>query len=263
MISFPLCSELKGQDDLRFEKLFQLQENSAKLINELAKAQEQTAKDLRSVEEAQEKAAKAQEQTAKDLSELSRSVEEAQKQTAKDLSDLSKRVKDLIGYNSNRDEELEVLFENKLLDFLEDQGWEVTKIRNVDNIYDSNGVVLTELDGIIFGTHKSYPEIGFYFFLEAKQIFSLKKYRENFLTKIPILQKTLDELPGYKLSKNPFYSEMCNKLYRYRRLCTTHRVVGVLGSPCIEASLKKQLITDQTSSITFSSDQYIVKLFVQ
>ena len=66
---------------------------------------------------------------------------EIQKNTSSIINQLALSVKDLIGYNKNRDEELEILLEEKLLELLEANDWEVDKINRVDMIYNSEGVV--------------------------------------------------------------------------------------------------------------------------
>jgi len=206
-----------------------------------------------------------QKNTSSIINQLALSVkdrEEENKNTSSIVKELTLSVKDLIGYNRNRDEELEILLEEKLLEHLEANDWEVDKINRVDMIYNSEGVVLTELDGIIFGRHTSYPGIGFFFFLEAKQVFDLKKYKRDFKTKFPILKSILDELPVKNTSANSLFIDMCKRLFRYKRSCSDYRLVGVLGSPCIEASLLNQLIEDQISTITQSSDQYVVNLII-
>lgn len=197
------------------------------------------------------------------LLRLQETFQEYQQNTTEQINKLSVEANNLRGYNNNRDEELEITLETKLLDYLFNQGWDAMKIRNVNYIYSSKDKVLTELDGIIFGTHESYPDIGFFFFLEAKQVFDLRKYRLNFVTKIPILTKTLDELPEDKGSSNTKYYSMCKALRMHKLKRSNYRVVGIIGSPCIDSSLIKRFTDDHVSTITLSSDHYVVNLFIE
>lgn len=172
-------------------------------------------------------------------------------------------TRNLKDYNYYKDKEFETLLENKLYMYLDDNGWEATEIRNVNCIYNSSGVELTFFNGIIFGTHPSYPGIGFIFYLEVKQVFNVNEYNTNFVTKIPILNTILDELSVENNSSNTFYLKMRRNLNRHLRNCKGFKVLGIIGSPSIDASLNEILIQDQVSTITLSADQYIVNLHIK
>ena len=192
---------------------------------------------------------------------LFQQILEIQKITSQQNLINSKKIEELIDYNQNRDRELEIIIENKLYNFLKDEGWKIFKVNNIRQIYDSEDKVLTDLDGLLYGSHTSYPGVGFYFFLEVKQIFTIKKYNKNFKTKVTILENILDEIPSKKsLTKRSEYKKMCDAFYRYKRMNSDYKLVGIVGSPSIDPGLQKILVESKVSTIVCSADQYSVNL---
>ena len=72
------------------------------------------------------------------------------------------QLKELIGYNQNRDSELECVLLSSFRNHLRMNDWEEYEIE-VKNIYEPDGRVITKWDGIIFAVHPSmkYPIIFF------------------------------------------------------------------------------------------------------
>jgi hypothetical protein len=75
---------------------------------------------------------------------------------------------ELIGYNKNRDIELESVISSYFHLTLLNEGWNVTRVK-VKDIYSLEGRLLTDWDGAFFGT-RSDMELPIFFIVESKQL---------------------------------------------------------------------------------------------
>ena len=80
-------------------------------------------------------------------------VANAQLKTQEAQTNTDKQIRMLLNYNRNRDEELEEVIEETLIEKLRDEEWTVSKV-GFTEIFRSDGRKLLEWDGIIQGKHK-------------------------------------------------------------------------------------------------------------
>mmetsp|Transcript_12350 Transcript_12350/g.16976 ORF Transcript_12350/g.16976 Transcript_12350/m.16976 type:complete len:252 (+) Transcript_12350:24-779(+) len=167
------------------------------------------------------------------------------------------KLRKLIGYNENRDSELELLFLNILTEYLERENWEVSDVK-VTDIYDTNGTVLMKWDGILFAEHPCNIEENTLFFLETKQLFTVSKFK--------YFKQRLEKLDGILASLDPKtkpadekYIKVARRLTRYCRK-GKFNIVGVLASPNIERGVLNSL-ENGDYYITLRDSSYEVKIF--
>jgi hypothetical protein len=184
------------------------------------------------------------------------------KKTAKQLNKTDLQLKitqiqldGLLCYNKNRDHELEMVFLKTFVDYLKKNNWSACTV-DIDEVYDQQGKVITEWDGIVYATHEniSYPCL---FFIETKQIFTTQKL-QNFYERLDKMKN--DILPNLNF-KDPDAKQIYKGMAKIFSLHfdNTTRVYGVIGSPNIEQGAKDK-ISASTSFITLTKDVYKVVL---
>jgi ElaB/YqjD/DUF883 family membrane-anchored ribosome-binding protein len=246
---------LKNNED-KFDKL-------SDFLQQLAESQKMTDQQLNKLaDKTDEQLNKLADKTDEQLNKLADKTDEQLNKLTKSLkasqNRIDKQLEGLIGYNKNRDLELEKILSKTFSDFLKKNEWLVLTI-DLDKIYSTDGREITEWDGIIYATHENNNPC--LFFIEAKQLFTTDKLRD-FYKRIEMMKN--DVLPKLNY-KDPnaaqIYKSMAKTLSQYLELSgnATTKVCGVIGSPNIEDSTKAQ-ISASTSYVTLTKDVYTVVL---
>jgi hypothetical protein len=171
-----------------------------------------------------------------------------------------RQLKALIGYNQNRDKELDFNMQTAFFESLLVEELQVEQVR-LQYIYNSNGREVAEWDGVFYVTFASKvpPRL---FFLESKQVFSLEKYKDSkrrMQDTINLLNSIDFEDPIVSSKRN--FSKMRTILRKFFGSGVERpQMALVVCSPVIEQDLTVQLEEDGTSSVTFPHDRFIVQL---
>jgi hypothetical protein len=270
-------SSQKNYDD-KFDKLSDCLLKTDDLLNKLIKktnkelshliaSQEKTEKQIKQMSNLIASQVASQEKTEKQMSNLIASQVASQEKTEKQMRNLiasqektDKELNNLIGYNKNRDNELEIAFLNAFVDFLNKNEWWFVVTLDVAEIYDTQGKVITEWDGVVYATHKNISNPCL-FFLETKQLFTTKKL-QSFYKRLDKMKKDVLPKLNYKdPDAKQIYKSMAKTLSTYLELSgnITAKVYGVIGSPNIEQGAKER-ISASTSFVTLTEDVYKVVL---
>jgi hypothetical protein len=168
---------------------------------------------------------------------------------------MTRSIKDLIGYNANRDNELEVICQDQWYKFLEENGWE-PEVVEVKDIFLPNCTEFTEWNGIVYATH---PELSFsvMFFIEVKQLFTIPNYRD-FQKRLQDISELIANLDLKLKESNCDYRKMARKLVRYARSGDrpTMKILGVIASPLIDNSTMEAVMNDRTCFLTMIGNMY-------
>lgn len=105
------------------------------------------------------------------------------------------QLSQLIRYNQNRDNELELLLENSLVNELESLGYSVTKLSD-RLIYDPYGNTILEWDGIILAEHKDWNR-KIMFLLETKQLLTIGKWNK-FLERLQVMEINMQRIHSHQ-----------------------------------------------------------------
>ena len=166
----------------------------------------------------------------------------------------------LVGYNKNRDEELEVLLSTAFYEYLRHIKWQVEQIK-VSEIYNTTGSPILQWDFIFFATHQDYePTL---FLGEAKQL-AKSSHCSTLITKV--LKMTSLVLPGLMERKirdgeNEEYKNFARKFLKHMIAYPDYRVVGVLAyngnEPGLEGTLNAH---PNVSFVSRASGEYSISL---
>ena len=166
----------------------------------------------------------------------------------------------LVGYNKNRDEELEVLLSTAFYEYLRKKKWQVGQIK-VSEIYNTTGSPILQWDFIFFATHQDYePTL---FLGEAKQL-AKSSHCSTLTTKV--LKMTSLVLPGLMERKirdgqNEEYKNFRRKFLKHMIAYPDCRVVGVLAyngnEPGLEGTLNAH---PDVSFVSRASGGYSISL---
>ena len=169
-------------------------------------------------------------------------------------------LQNLVGYNKNRDEELEVLLSSAFYDYLRQEEWQVEQIK-VSEIYNTTGSPILEWDFIFFATHQDYePTL---FLGEAKQ---LAKSSHGSTLSTKALKMTSLVLPGLMERKirdddNEEYKNFARKFLKHMIAYPDCRVVGVLAYNGNEPGLEVTLSAHpNVSFVSRASGEYLITL---
>jgi hypothetical protein len=165
-------------------------------------------------------------------------------------------IQQLIGYNQNRDSELEKIILDTFIEHLEAQSWDVINV-NIDNIYEPNGTVIMEWDGVLFASHPSKKDTTL-FFIETKQLFTVAKLN-YFKARLESMHQLITNLDPKMKDANVKYLTVARRLTRFTRL-GNFNIAGVVASPNIEAGVMDLLMEGEHSYITLRNNNYLVKL---
>jgi hypothetical protein len=185
-----------------------------------------------------------------DLPKLIATLIESQMKTDEQLRKTDEQLKNLIGYNKNRDYELESIMEDLVYDTLDKMDKQPIIVK-VSHIPDINGTALVQFDGVI--AVDSYDGSKFLLLLETKQRFkvnhvkSLKERALLFQAILPTLDTTLKEA-------DEEYKMVARRLYRYR----DYKVAAIACSPNFDASARKLVEDENIPFVTLSRDVYKV-----
>jgi len=134
--------------------------------------------------------AKSQDKTEELIGNLAKSQDKTEEligNLAKSQAKTEIKLRQLIGYNSNRDQELEDAIEEALFRKLQDSGWNVVRV-GFTEIYQDNRLIL-EWDGIIEAKHVESSR-NVLFVIETKQIFTVEKF-ESFRKRFAKMKKSI------------------------------------------------------------------------
>ena len=169
-------------------------------------------------------------------------------------------LENLVGYNKNRDEELEVLLSTAFYEYLRQKKWQVAQIK-VSEIYNTTGSPILQWDFIFFATHQDYePTL---FLGEAKQL-AKSSHCSTLTTKV--LKMTSLVLPGLMERKirdgeNEDYNNFASKFLKHMIAYPDCRVVGVLAyngnEPGLEGTLNAH---PDVSFVSRASGGYSISL---
>lgn len=184
--------------------------------------------------------ATSQKELGKYIRKLVQSQMESQKELKESQIKTEKQLLQLIGYNKNRDEELEDAVENALFRKLLESGWNV-KVVGTTEVFRKGGRPFLEWDGVLAAENLASSK-KVLFVIETKQIFSRKKFN-TFVKRFHSMKYAMD--PKHLMDDNwrPFVDyELC----------------GVIGSPMISTDLGDH----NFSVVTSTNDQFFVKLAI-
>lgn len=169
-------------------------------------------------------------------------------------------LENLVGYNKNRDEELEVLLSTAFYEYLRQKKWQVVQIK-VSEIYNTTGSPILQWDFIFFATHQDYePTL---FLGKAKQL-AKSSHCSTLTTKV--LKMTSLVLPGLMERKirdgeNEEYKNFARKFLKHMIAYPDCRVVGVLAyngnEPGLEGTLNAH---PDVSFVSRASGGYSISL---
>jgi hypothetical protein len=167
--------------------------------------------------------------------------------------------KNLVGYNRNRDKELELSLSNAFCDYLARQKWNVSPI-NVSEIFSSSGDVIAEWDFVFFATHPQHEST--LFLGEVKQL--AKSFHVSKLcSKASLMSSTV--LPqflshGVQTSDLKDYKSCAGKFLKHLRRYPEYKVIGVLSFSGCEVGLMATMEKANISFLCPAKDQYAVTL---
>jgi len=165
----------------------------------------------------------------------------------------------LVGYNRNRDKELELSLPNAFCDHLTRQKWNVSPI-NVSEIFSSSGDVIAEWDFVFFATHPQHEST--LFMGEFKQL--AKSFHVSKLcSKVSLMSSTV--LPqflshGVQTSDLKDYKSCAGKFLKHLRRYPEYKVIGVLSFSGCEVGLMATMEKANISFLCPAKDQYAVTL---
>jgi hypothetical protein len=167
--------------------------------------------------------------------------------------------KNLVGYNRNRDKELELSLSNAFCDYLARQKWNVSPI-NVSEIFSSSGDVIAEWDFVFFATHPQHEST--LFLGEVKQL--AKSFHVSKLcSKVSLMSSTV--LPqflshGVQASDLKDFKSCAGKFLKHLRRYPEYKVIGVLSFSGCEVGLMATMEKANISFLCPAKDQYAVTL---
>jgi hypothetical protein len=177
---------------------------------------------------------------------------DAQLKTDEQQKKTDEQLKNLIGYNQNRDLELEEVMRNALKHHLEETGWD-PRILEVSHIYDVNSTALVEFDGFVLAEEID-SGLRKLFVLEVKQVLNLSKLNgfKDRLLKFRMILPTLD---NRNKNASSDYLKVANRMYK----CHGVDIVGVVASPSISSDTMETLTKEQVPHITSKDKVYAVR----
>jgi len=162
------------------------------------------------------------------------------------------QLQQLINYNSNRDEELEITIATSIKTKMSQDGWNVTTI-DVRKIFQRNNSTseMFEVDGVLFANHTSY-KLPRLVFIEAKQVCTMPKYTKFLDHLHELAHDVLPNLAFHEdLSKE--YLKMARKFNLYARGEQNFVVIGAIGANSFDDSVLSTLQNETTNTnITFT-----------
>ena len=176
-----------------------------------------------------------------------------------DVGKILDTQKNLVGYNRNRDKELELSLSNVFCDHLTRHKWNVSPI-NVSEIFSSSGDVIAEWDFVFFATHPQHEST--LFLGEVKQL--AKSFHVSKLcSKASLMSSTV--LPqflshGVQTSDLEDYKSCAEKFIKHLRRCPEYKVIGVLSFSVCEVGLMATMEKANISFLCPAKDQYAVTL---
>ena len=103
-----------------------------------------------------------------------RKTDEQLRKTDQQQRKTNQQLRDLFGYNANRDSEIEVVCRDIWCRYLSQSNWNTTTV-DVTDIVSPDGTIITEWDGAVFAVNPEY-NFSVLFFIEVKQMFTLRKH---------------------------------------------------------------------------------------
>ena len=176
-----------------------------------------------------------------------------------DVGKILDTQKNLVGYNRNRDKELELSLSNAFCDHLTRHKWNVSPI-NVSEIFSSSGDVIAEWDFVFFATHPQHEST--LFLGEVKQL-ARSFHVSKLCSKASLMSSTV--LPqflshGVQTSDLEDYKSCAGKFLKHLRRCPEYKVIGVLSFSGCEVGLMATMEKANISFLCPAKDQYAVTL---
>jgi hypothetical protein len=160
------------------------------------------------------------------------------------------QLKNLNGYNKNRDFELESIMEVEVNDTL-DKMDKQPMIVKVSHIPDINGTTLVQFDGV--SAVESHDGSKLLLLLETKQRFEAKHVK-SLKGRALLFQAILPTLDTTVKEADEEYKMVARRLYRYR----DYKVAAIACSPNFDSSARKLVEDENIPFFTLSRDVYKV-----